>query len=41
MDDGFHLECRDIENKDEYFAMFVVKDTQGNKYASELFALDK
>lgn len=41
VDDGFHLECRDIEDKDEYYAMFVVKDTQGNKYTSELFTLDK
>lgn len=41
VDKGFHLECRDIENKDEYYAMFVVDDAQGNKYTSELFALDK
>ena len=41
VEDGFHLECRDIEEKDEYFAMFVIKDSQGNQYASELFSLAK
>ncbi len=39
--DGFHLECREIDNKEGYFVMFVVKDVQGNRYASEMFALPK
>lgn len=39
--DGFHLECRDIDNKDDYYVMFVVKDVQGNNYSSELFPLSK
>lgn len=36
---GFHLECREIPNKEDYFAMFVIKDTNGNQYASELLNL--
>lgn len=37
--EGFHLECREIDNKEDYFVMFVVKDIQGNSYASDMFAL--
>ena len=37
--DGFHLESRKIENKNDYYVMFVVKDAQGNSFASELFTL--
>ena len=36
---GFHLEIRDIDDKSDYYVMFVVKDTQGNKFASEMFKL--
>jgi len=37
--EGFHLECRDIDNKEDYYVMFVVNDVQGNSYASEMFTL--
>ena len=37
--EGFHLECREIDNKEDYYVMFVVNDVQGNSYASEMFAL--
>ena len=37
--EGFHFECREIDNKEDYYVMFVVKDVQGNSYASEMFTL--
>ncbi len=37
--DGFHLECREIENKNDYYVMFVVYDIRGNSYASDMFTL--
>lgn len=33
---GIHFECRDIEETDGYYVMFVVEDINGNQYASEL-----
>lgn len=37
--EGFHLECCEIDNKEDYYVMFVVNDIQGNSYASEMFTL--
>ncbi len=37
--EGFHFECREIDNKEDYFVMFVVRDVQGNTYASDMFTL--
>lgn len=39
VDDGFHLELFDIEDTENYYAMFVVYDTQGNTYNSQLIPL--
>ena len=38
-EDGFSIECREIENKDSYYAVFVVEDIHGNKYTSDLIPL--
>lgn len=38
-EDGFHLEYRDIENKEEYFAVFMIEDIYGNTYTSDFFNL--
>ena len=37
--DGFHLEARELQNKNDMYCMFVVKDINGNSYASDLFEL--
>lgn len=37
--DDFYFCCSEIENKDDYYFMFVVKDIQGNSYASDLAKL--
>lgn len=37
--EGFHLECREIDDKGDYYVMFVVNDIQGNSYASDMFIL--
>ena len=39
--DGFHFECREIDNNEDYVVMFVVNDVQGRSYASDLFTLPK
>lgn len=37
--EGLHFECREIDNKEDYFVMFVINDVQGNTYASDMFTL--
>ena len=37
--EGFYLECREIDDKGDYYVMFVVNDIQGNSYASDMFIL--
>lgn len=36
---GLHLECREIDDKEDYYVMFAVEDVQGNVYTTDLFQL--
>lgn len=38
-DESFHFECREIDDKENYYVMFIVNDIQGNQYACDMFSL--
>ena len=39
-DDGFSLELKPIEEKEKYYAVFIIEDIYGNSYTSNFFSLD-
>lgn len=39
--DGISFECRELENTDDYFVMFVVNDIQGNSFCSGMCELSE